>query len=323
MQQKKEHPKEKIELHPRNLHRERYDFKALIASCSELAPFVRLNEYNDESIDFSNPDAVKTLNKALLFHFYGLKYWDIPQHYLCPPIPGRADYVHYIADLLGICNKGIIPTGNYIKCLDIGVGANCVYPIIGNSAYTWAFVGTDIDLAAIVSANNIIELNPKLKGNIELRLQPNNTDIFKGIIKKDERFDITICNPPFHSSKTEAQMGTIRKLTNLKGGKPKVVNLNFGGQNNELWCEGGEATFVKNLIEQSHTHRNSCLWFSTLLSKQTNLKSAYYELNKLAASEVKTIPMGQGNKISRVVAWTFMDKEQKMKWVNERWKIQS
>ena len=322
MQQKKEHPKEKIELHPRNLHRERYNFKTLIASCPELAVFVRLNDYKDESIDFSNPTAVMALNKALLFHFYGLKYWDIPQHYLCPPIPGRADYVHYIADLLGGCNKGIIPTGNSIKCLDIGVGANCVYPIIGNSAYQWSFVGTDIDAVAIASENNIIELNPKLKGNIELRLQPNNTDIFKGIIKKDEQFDITLCNPPFHSSLADAQSGTLRKIKNLNPNKSVKNILNFGGQNNELWCKGGEVTFVKNMIEQSHFFGNSCLWFSTLISKQTNLKSAYYELKKVGAVDIKTIPMGQGNKISRVVAWTFLSKEQQKKWTAEKWNIQ-
>ncbi|HQW01464.1 MAG TPA: RlmF-related methyltransferase, partial [Saprospiraceae bacterium] len=43
LQPKKEHPKEKSRLHPRNRHRERYDFKQLIAVCPELAPYVTLN----------------------------------------------------------------------------------------------------------------------------------------------------------------------------------------------------------------------------------------------------------------------------------------
>ena len=92
--------KEKIELHPRNKHRERYDFQQLINTCPELAPFVKLNNYNDESIDFFNPNAVKMLNKALLKQHYGINNWEIPEGYLCPPIPSRADYLHYIADLL-------------------------------------------------------------------------------------------------------------------------------------------------------------------------------------------------------------------------------
>jgi 23S rRNA (adenine1618-N6)-methyltransferase len=49
---KKEHPLEKISLHPRNLHRERYDFELLIASCPELRKYVKKNEFDDESIDF-------------------------------------------------------------------------------------------------------------------------------------------------------------------------------------------------------------------------------------------------------------------------------
>ena len=166
---KKEHPKEKSSLHPRNKHRERYDFKQLIDSCPELGQFVKLNNYKDESIDFFNPEAVKMLNKALLKHYYGIDNWDIPKNYLCPPIPGRADYIHHIADLLGSNNsefqRNKIPTGNKIKCLDIGVGANCVYPIIGNKEYGWSFVGTDIDPVSIESANKIIEMNPFLKGN--------------------------------------------------------------------------------------------------------------------------------------------------------------
>ncbi|NVO04290.1 MAG: 23S rRNA (adenine(1618)-N(6))-methyltransferase RlmF [Bacteroidetes bacterium] len=318
LSKKREHPKEKAQLHQRNKHRERYDFKQLISSCPELARFVSLNKYNDESIDFFNPDAVKMLNKALLKHFYAIDYWDIPQNYLCPPIPGRADYIHYIADLLGGKNKGVIPIGESIKCLDIGVGANCVYPIIGVSEYGWKFTGTEIDPVAIDSANKIIELNSSLKGKIELRLQNNPKDIFRGIIGKDERFDLTICNPPFHSSLAEARSGTVRKLSNLTNKKPNKPVLNFGGQNSELWCEGGELRFVDEMVRESKQFSQSCCWFSTLISKESNLSSVYNSLRKADPFEVETIPMGQGNKISRIVAWTFLSIEKQKEWANLR-----
>jgi 23S rRNA (adenine1618-N6)-methyltransferase len=310
--------KEKSGLHPRNRHRERYDFKLLIASCPELGQFVKLNDYKDESIDFFNPEAVKMLNKALLKHYYGIEHWDIPENYLCPPIPGRADYIHHIADLLYRNNpeflKGKIPAGTKIKCLDIGVGANCVYPIIGNKEYGWSFIGSDIDPVAIESGKKIIEMNPALKGNIELRLQHNPNDIFYGIIQKDELFDLSICNPPFHSSLAEAQSGTIRKLRNLKQKKITKPVLNFGGQTNELWCEGGEEKFIGDMIYQSKQFSTSCFWFSTLISKETNLKNAYKDLKTVEAAEIKTIPMSQGNKISRIVAWTFLTRQQQNKW---------
>jgi 23S rRNA (adenine1618-N6)-methyltransferase len=308
---KKEHPKEKSILHPRNKHRERYDFKQLIVACPELAPFVLLNRFNDESIDFFNPEAVKILNWALLKFFYGIGYWDIPPTYLCPPIPGRADYIHYIADLLGNSNGGIIPTGNGIKCLDIGVGANCVYPIIGNSEYGWTFIGSDIDKVAIESATKIVELNPTLKDQVEMRLQPNRNNLFKGIIREGERFDITLCNPPFHASMAEAQAGTIRKLTNLKQKRVAHPTLNFGGQSNELWCEGGEEKFVGNMIRESIQFAANCSWFSTLISKESNVNSAISTLKGAKAVDVKTIAMGQGNKKSRILVWTFQATEQK------------
>src|SRR5882724_11870803 len=190
MLQKKKHLKEKLGLHPSNKHRERYNFKELISSCPTLAPFVQLNKYNDESIDFSNAEAVMQLNKALLQHYYGINYWNIPSGYLCPPIPGRADYIHHIADLLAGCNKGITPKGRQIKCLDIGVGANCIYPIIGIKEYEWSFVGSDIEPVAIQSAAKIIDTNTVLKGKVELRLQKNLKDIFRGIIHPKEHFDL-------------------------------------------------------------------------------------------------------------------------------------
>lgn len=297
--------KKKNELHPKNKHRERYNFKLLTEGCPELSKFVFLNKYNDESIDFSNPDAVKALNRALLKHFYDIAYWEIPSGYMCPPIPGRADYIHHIAELLGKNNGGIVPTGKQVKCLDIGVGANCVYPIIGNKEYGWSFTGSDIDPVSIEAASKIVALNPSLKGMIELRLQTNRSDIFKGIIQPGECFDLCVCNPPFHASLAEAREGTLRKLSNLKKKEVTTPVLNFGGQGGELWCFGGEEKFVNNMVSQSKQFADSCLWFSTLISKQSNLNSVYKALKKVEAIKVKTIPMGQGNKISRIVAWTF------------------
>ncbi|MFZ4741703.1 MAG: 23S rRNA (adenine(1618)-N(6))-methyltransferase RlmF [Bacteroidales bacterium] len=315
---KREHPKEKSILHPRNRHRERYDFKLLIHTCPELASFVLINKYDDESVDFFNPEAVKMLNKALLKHYYGIEYWDIPKTYLCPPIPGRVDYIHYMADLLSSSNSGKIPEGNQIKCLDIGVGANSVYPIIGNIEYGWSFVGSDIDTIAIESAQKIVEKNTFLSGQIELRKQSNPRTIFHGIINKTDVFDLSICNPPFHKSKEEAESGSLRKQSNLNHKKVFNSTLNFGGQNTELWCEGGEERFVSEMIYQSREFANSCFWFSSLVSKSSHLKSIYYALEKANVLEYKTIQMGQGNKISRIVVWTFLNKAQQKKWAEER-----
>ena len=318
---KKEHPSEKSELHPRNKHRGRYDFKQLIKSSPELERFVRLNEYKDASIDFFNPAAVKALNKALLKHFYNLSFWDIPEGYLCPPSPGRADYIHHMADLLASTAGGQkIPRGAKITCLDVGVGANCVYPIIGHQEYGWSFIGADIDPVSIASAQQIVDRNPKLKGHVDIRLQPNRKDIFRGILQPGERVDLTICNPPFHASAAEAQAGSKRKVSNLKQQRVSRAVLNFGGQHNELWCAGGEPIFIASMVRQSKEFATDCFWFSTLVSKQANVSGVLKAIKEVGALEVKTIPMSQGNKASRVIAWTFLTPAQQKAWIETRWK---
>jgi len=311
---------EKPKIHPRNLHKERYDIKLLVQTCPELAPFVTLNIHKDETIDFANPDAVKILNQALLKQYYGIDAWDIPPGYLCPPIPGRADYIHHLSDLLAGVNFGKIPTGEKVIGLDIGVGANCVYPIIGHASYGWSFIGSDIDPVAIESAEKIIADNPSLTGFVTCRLQPNPKEIFNNILQKGETIDFCMCNPPFHANIQEAETGTLRKLSNLKGKKVVVPVQNFGGQFAELCYEGGEAAFVENMAQQSRLFGGACFWFSTLVSKQSNLKRIYEALKKERPTEVRTIAMGHGNKTSRIVAWTFLSKDAQKAWRNARWK---
>jgi 23S rRNA (adenine1618-N6)-methyltransferase len=318
---KKVHPVEKVVLHPKNRHRERYDFAKLITTCPELAKYVKPNAFGDVSIDFANPKAVKWLNKALLKQYYSVEYWDIPTGYLCPPIPGRADYIHHIAELMGSSNNGVIPTGHKIKCMDIGVGASCVYPIIGNKDYGWSFIGSDIDVVALTSAGKIITNNHFLQRNIELRMQENPKDIFHGIMERSEPIDVAICNPPFHASLAEAQEGTLKKLSSLNQKKITTPTLNFGGQSNELWCEGGEVRFVLDMIRQSKQFSSNCFWFSTLISKQSHLDVIKDALRTAGAKQVKVIPMGQGTKVSRIVAWTFLKPDQQEAWRKTRWDI--
>ncbi|HAL81928.1 MAG TPA: 23S rRNA (adenine(1618)-N(6))-methyltransferase RlmF [Mucilaginibacter sp.] len=315
----KQIPAEKENLHPRNLHRQGYDFKQLMKGTPELRRFVKTNQFDTESINFSDPDAVKALNKALLKQFYGIKNWDIPEGYLCPPIPGRADYLHYAADLLGELNNGEIPRGSKINVLDIGMGANCVYPLIGSSVYGWRFVGTDIDPAAIRSAKEILASNESLKDKIIFRLQTNKANIFKGIVKQGEGFDITICNPPFHASLQEAQLSAATKWKKLGTGKQGTA-LNFGGQKNELWCYGGEAGFIRRMVEQSALVAQQCLWFSTLVSKKDTLPVIYKALKMVNALDVKTITMMHGQKTSRIVAWTFLTPAEQTDWRETYWR---
>ncbi len=310
-------------LHPRNKNLSGYNFPELTKIAPGLLRHITVTPTGSKSIDFSNASAVKALNRALLALHYRIKGWDIPAGYLCPPIPGRADYIHSVADLLATCNKKNIPTGAKVRVLDIGVGANCVYPLIGQAEYGWQFLGTDIDPVALDNAQTILSKNPALTTDIELRLQPVWDNIFVGLLKSGESFDLSICNPPFHNSPADVISVSQRKWNNLgKPGAKKGASqprLNFGGGGTELWCNGGERAFLKSMIEQSAGIPKRCLWFTSLVSKAENLEHVELALKKAKVVESRIIPMAQGQKQSRLIAWTFCGNGEREKWRKARW----
>lgn len=304
-------PPEKSNLHPRNLHHNSYNFNDLISCVPELKHYVFKNSFGNFTINFSIPKAVKLLNKALLQQFYDIKNWDIPDGNLCPPIPGRADYVHYIADLLEETFQKI---PRNIKGLDVGTGANLIYPLISTKSYGWKMVGTDINKDSFQNAQQILNENYDLSSEVELRFQENSNKILKNILDPKDRFAFSMCNPPFHDSEESALKANLRKTKNLKKSKIKNPNLNFSGQQSELWSEGGEIAFVSKMIEESAEFSSQILWFTCLISKKENLFKLNSLLKKLKVVEVKTIEMSQGQKVSRILAWTFISKSDRRDW---------
>jgi len=286
--------------HPRNRHQGRYDFPALIAAHPPLAPKVRPNGHGEQSIDFADPQAVMLLNQALLKLFYNLN-WQLPEGYLTPPVPGRADYVHALADLLAGDNGGAIPRD--LDVMDIGCGANCIYPLIGHAEYGWRFTGTDTSAEAITAASQIVAGNPGLQRAVRLRRRKQPQAIFSGVIHKNERYHAVMCNPPFHASATDAAAGSQRKVRNL--GLKQNAPLNFGGQQTELWCEGGELAFIGRMIDESVAQGSSIVWFTSLVSRKENLPALRDRL-AAEACEVRIVNMAQGQKQSRFLAWSFM-----------------
>ena len=145
-----------------------------------------------------------------------------------------------------------------------------------------------------------------MKDKIILKLQKNRDNIFEGIIDKTDRFDLTMCNPPFHSSLEAAIKANERKVSNLnKGNKEIKKGFNFGGQKAELWCNGGELLFLKKMAKESVKFSSQVNWFTSLVSDKDNIKPLIKLLEKLGTKEVKVLEMSQGQKISRVLAWKF------------------
>lgn len=278
-------------LHPNNLHNNDYNFTLLKEKYPKIGNFI-VNKFGKETINFSDPIAVKEFNKALLLTYYNIKYWEFPDTNLCPPIPGRVDYVHYLANLL--------EDEKNVKILDIGTGASCVYPLLGNAVYNWDFTGTEIDADSLKIAQKNID-NNNLGSCIELRFQKDETNILKNLLRSNDSFTASMCNPPFYKSAEEARGANKRKSRNLGNNAVR----NFAGNSNELWYVGGEKAFLHTYLYESSLYPKASKWFTSLVSKKENIKSLENSSKKLRVTDFKVIPMNQGNKVTRIVCWKF------------------
>lgn len=293
-------------MHPKNRYSSPHDFPALARIVPDLRNQFVTTPDGRISLDFTQPQTVRLLNKALLLRDFGLKHWDIPPGNLCPGVPGRLDYVHVIADLLN--NKKGARTQVQRKVekqgivgLDVGTGASLIYPILGVKEYAWRFVGTDVDESSLKVAAAIAKFNPGLSKSIIIRKQPDKRAIFRNVILPHESFAFTMCNPPFFDSPEEAGNAARRKWEKL--GQADSPTLNFGGQANELWTPGGEPDFLRRMIHESVEFATQVGWFTTLVSKKGYLKIAEIEFSRYGITEWEVINIGQGGKKRRILAW--------------------
>ena len=291
--------------HPRNKNSALYDLEQLCQIEPSLTKHLSINKYGNAAVNFSSPLAVKLLNKAILNHYYSIKYWEFPDQNLCPVVPGRADYVHLIADLISADTLPKIRKGSTVTGLDLGTGASGIYPILAVSEYNWNMIASDIDPKSIDSAENIISKNISLQGKVTCKLQSNPAHFFRNIIDPYSKINFTMCNPPFHASHEELMKGVKRKVLHVAGKKTKEPYLNFAGSSNELIYEGGELNFLIKMINESKEFAKNCHWFTSLVSKEKNLPTLYKTLKSVQATEIKTLPLITGNKTARVLAWRF------------------
>lgn len=307
----------KTSLHPQNPFAAPYPLAELVQLQPALAAYLKTTPDGRETLNFAEPAAVTLLNTALLQWQFGLVHYHVPPGYLCPAVPGRLDYLLYLQDLLTASFQGKKVPAAAVQLLDIGCGANLIYSILAAKALRWQAIGSDIDAKALQNAATLIEQNG-LQRQLSLRQQANPQAIFHGVIQKGDYLDLTLCNPPFHDSPDAAAAGSARKQRNL--GLDSAAPLNFAGQANELWCEGGEPAFLRRMLAESKDFAHQVYWFSTLVSKQQHLAKLQQQLQQLEATQVQVIEMSQGNKQSRILAWSFLTPELAALWQQHRWR---
>ncbi|GIX61112.1 23S rRNA (adenine(1618)-N(6))-methyltransferase, putative [Babesia caballi] len=342
-------------MHARSRHNVRDDFVALARAFPVLkrhlvpnpkwkAPMPKHLRYHYE---FNHPDAVYHLSKAILRSTYGVDLYlpcgcpgdsCNPYHqaecgeaecdawpddavqtdlrrYLAPCVPGRANYVHHVADLLHvshnlpdplpegfgpakqhatICAPESIPRGEHVKVLDVGTGANCIYPLLGVAEYGWSYIASDIDAEALNFAKHNLKLN-RMTNLVELRHQKAPLRMFTGVLQPHEFVHLTMCNPPFHANIKQANLnprvstcGTVNELVfqhdnvstfsidgacvrDLDGNRFAVtgqVNYTFSNDPDER----GELAFIEIMLVESRFCVHNVLWFTSLVARLSTLK---------------------------------------------------
>ncbi|KAG2308017.1 hypothetical protein Bca4012_083025 [Brassica carinata] len=277
------------------------DFASLASLYPSFKPFVFFSGGSRPRIDWTDYNATRELTRVLLLHDHGLTWW-IPDGQLCPTVPNRSNYIHWINDLL---SSQILPSscGGKVKGFDIGTGANCIYPLLGASLFGWSFIGSDITDVALEWAEKNVQSNPHISDLIEIRdskILPEEDDDIKvlvGVVKESETFDFCMCNPPFFETFEEA------------GLNPKT---SCGGTPAEMVCVGGEQAFVTRIIQDSAVLKQRFRWYTSMLGKKANLKLLISKLWQVGVTVVKTTEFVQGQTSRWGLAWSFIPPARKI-----------
>ena len=265
------------------------DFKFLSEEFPEFKKYVYINKYGGYSINWKNPNSIKELVKTILNKFLNIIYYEIPENFLVPTLTSRYNYLNYINKLF---TKFKIENKEKIL-IDIGTGANIIYPLLGYKLYNWNFIASEINEDAIKIGKKIIKEN-NLEKEIFIFKQNDSKKIFENIININKKYLCSICNPPFFDINTEI------KKDNLYTDN----EYNY----NEVYCEGGEIFFIKEMIKESYIYKKNIFLFSSLIGRKNNMKKIYSVIKNIKEiSLLNKTTIKQGKNARWIIIWSFYD----------------
>ena len=286
-------------MHPRNVFADTStDFFVLGKRQPCFRPFVEQSSVSRWHVNFKSWEVTRALNRALLIDGYGLVSWDIPKGHLCPPVANRANYIHWLEDLLQLSRPSGGPNIEYegVRGIDIGIGSNCVFPLLGAATNRWSFVGIDVTDVALKWADKNRLDNPILATQIQVRDARNSASIRDQntstlfCTHAREQFTFCMCNPPFFETMkhTKQNPGT-----------------NFGGTHTEMCCSGGEEAFTRRIYDDSLMSRDRVYWYTTMCGKKETMRKLRRLLDMAKVPAIRTAQFLQGKTVRWGVAWSF------------------
>ena len=264
------------------------DFLILIKEFPELKKYIKKHDEKIEefSFDWSNNDLSLLMTKSILNYYFNIKYYDIPKGFLIPPVPSRLNYLNLINELIKDIKK------ENIIGVDIGTGANIIYPILGNSIYNWKFICSEINNESYNNAKLILQKN-NLEENINLIKQENKNNIFVSIINQENKYTFSMCNPPYYDYEQEIKIED----------KKRDTEYNF----DEVYYEKGELGFFERYFEESICYKKNIFLFTILIGKKSNSEIIYDKINSynniIKLCDIKKIMTG--NNVRYIIYWSF------------------
>uniref|UniRef100_A0AAV1TYH4 U6 small nuclear RNA (adenine-(43)-N(6))-methyltransferase n=1 Tax=Peronospora matthiolae TaxID=2874970 RepID=A0AAV1TYH4_9STRA len=292
--------------HDRNRYKHKApDFYALGQQYAEFRHYLRnVDDVNCRaSLAWDDPFAVRELTKTLLLHDFGL-HWEIPINRLCPPLPNRLNYLHWIEDLLRQADwskfvgqeqdlKTTAVNEEIVSGIDVGTGANCIYALLGATMNKWRFIATEIDAESFACAKENVSRN-HLEAFITVKRTHTNRLLAEPLEGEPlgHKFHFVMCNPPFFDNMDEAD-------TN-----PESSCM---GSTNEMVFPGGEVAFIGRMIADSKDLQNRVLWFTSMVGRKASLRKLLALLRETKVRSTRTTEFFQGRTKRWGIAWTFAE----------------
>nr|XP_019539786.2 U6 small nuclear RNA (adenine-(43)-N(6))-methyltransferase-like [Aedes albopictus] len=283
-------------MHPRNIYRQRPDFRALVKQYPELTAVTTVDLNGKLKLDYKDRKALQLLTSCLLKRDYGLQV-DLPPDKLVPTLPLRLNYILWLEDLeeaLGWKNRA------EVRGLDIGCGASCIYPLLGvvHSKRRWRMVGLELLEDSVLVARANVERNG-LQACIEVVQQKSEDgSVLKQFMEGRENFDFCMCNPPFFDD----DEGTTHKdRTDQRKEPPNAVT----GSDKELRIDGGELRFLERIIDESLELKERITVYTSMIGHKKNFEEILRIMKRRSISNVTTTRFCQGNTTRWGVAWSF------------------
>jgi 23S rRNA A1618 N6-methylase RlmF len=252
------------------------------------------------------------LTRALLKTYLDIQLPYLETNHLCPPVPNRFFYLHWIHSQL-LQRKSQLG-------MDIGAGATAIYSLLAAKFFECLMFTTEIDPVAADMAHQNIKAN-QLENRIHVTTvapshsqdaqQPPGGPLERALAGLEQymvhhqgqiptTIDFVMTNPPFYDPKSV-------ELTNPRAGDGRARTAMTVSEGS---YPGGEVGFVTEIFADSLRRRRSAKWFSSMLGKKTSLLHLQKMLTHvLGPAHIRVTEYEPGQYTRWFLAWTMEQPE--------------